>query len=101
MGEAKRQYTWGAYLPAAVITPLCPQLRARCLQYTLMMNSTFPTCTMFGWQSVELIAASMMAILSRFSTSSMSCGITCCFTATTIPRQIPLYTFPNCSWEVG
>ena len=52
---------------------------------------------MFGWQSVELMAASMMAILSRFSTSSMSCGITCCFTATTIPRQIPLYTFPYCS----
>lgn len=43
---------------------------------------------------VELIAASIMAIRSRFSAPDILAGSTIVLTATVEPRHSPLYTFP-------
>lgn len=50
------------------------------------------TCMMFGWLSALLIAASIMAIFSRFSWPLMADGSTIVFTATVLPFHSPLYT---------
>jgi hypothetical protein len=52
----------------------------------------FLTCMMFGWLSALLMAASMMAIFSRFSWPLMADGSTIVFTATMLPFHSALYT---------
>ena len=49
-----------------------------------------------GCASELLMAASMMAIFSRFSAPLMLAGSRIVFTATTVPRHRPRYTLPNC-----
>lgn len=52
-----------------------------------------PTWTTFGWLRLEEMAASITAIFSRFSAPLMLEGRIMVFTATTVPRHRPLYTW--------
>lgn len=54
------------------------------------------TCTMLGWVSAVLMAASMMAIFSRLAAPLMPAGRMMVLTATSLPRHRPRKTWPNC-----
>ena len=60
------------------------------------LNSPSPTCRMLGCDSAELMAASMMAMRSCRERAPL--GSTMDLTATTVPRQMPLYNLPNCGY---
>jgi hypothetical protein len=65
---------------------------APCSPCPLKHTSCTRTCMMLGWLSALLMAASMIAIFSRFSWPLMAAGSTIVLTATTVPRHRPLYT---------
>lgn len=55
----------------------------------LQKKKPAPTCTMFGWFMMLLIAASMMAMRSRFSAPDILAGSTMVLMATVLPRHTP------------